>query len=116
MTIARAFLVAATLATPALAQDLASGDAIRAAVAGNTVQGSMLDSGAYTEFYAADGTIHGDGYAGAWTVNGDAMCFAYGEEPATCWQVRLSDDQVAWVQDGAERGTGTIVSGNPNGF
>jgi hypothetical protein len=116
MSIARAFLVAVTLATPALSQDLATADAIRAAVAGNTVQGSMLDSGAYTEFYAADGTIHGDGYEGAWTVDGDTMCFAYGEDPATCWQVRLSGDQVAWIQEGAERGTGTIVSGNPNGF
>lgn len=116
MTPTRSFLVVMTLAAPALAQDLASTEAIRAAVAGNTVQGSMLDSGAYAEFYAADGTIRGDGYVGAWTVDGDAMCFAYGEDPATCWQVRLSGNQVTWVQDGAEGGTGTIVSGNPNSF
>ena len=126
MTFARSLVTALALATPtctllawtapAWAQDLASADAIRAAVSDHTVVGSMADSGAYTEFYAADGTIRGDGYTGTWTVEGDAMCFDYGEDPATCWQVRLSGEQVAWVQDGAERGTGTIIVGNPNGF
>ena len=51
----------AVIAGPALAQDAASGDAIKAAITGNTVQGSMLASGVYTEFYAADGTIRGKG-------------------------------------------------------
>ena len=34
---------------------MASGTDISKAMAGNTVQGSMMDAGAYTEFYAADG-------------------------------------------------------------
>ncbi len=92
------------------------GEAIRAAISGNTVQGNMLDSGAYSEFYAADGTIKGDGYTGAWAIEGDAMCFTYGEEEATCWQVRLDGEQITWLQDGADLGDGTIVPGNPNNF
>ena len=64
----RATLASLFLALPAFAQDLATGDAIKAAIADKTVQGSMVESGAYTEFYAADGTILGDGYTGTWTV------------------------------------------------
>ena len=110
-------LTAALLLTalPAFAQDLATGDAIKSAISGNTVQGSMVASGAYTEFYAADGTIKGDGYSGTWKVESDRMCFDYGEG-ANCWGVRINGDQVAWIKDGAEDGTGTLVPGNPNNF
>ena len=112
-------LIALTLALmfplAAQAQDLATGADITAAVSGNTVQGSMIASGAYTEFYAADGTIKGDGYTGTWTVEGDAMCFDYGEGK-DCWNVRIAGDAVTWVQDGVDGGTGTIVVGNPNNF
>lgn len=99
----------------AMAQDLANGAAISAAISGNTVQGSMSASGAYTEFYAADGMIKGQGYTGTWTVEGDAMCFDYGEGK-DCWGVRIDGESVTWVKDGADGGTGTIVAGNPNGF
>ena len=111
----RVTFAALFLSLPAFAQDLATGDAITAAIADKTVQGSMIESGAYTEFYAADGTIRGDGYTGTWTVEGDTMCFDYGEG-ANCWGVRINGDQVAWIKDGAEDGTGTLVEGNPNNF
>jgi hypothetical protein len=97
------------------AQDLASDADITAAIAGNTVQGSMSASGAYTEFYAADGTIRGSGYTGTWSVEGDTMCFDYGEGK-DCWGVRIDGEAVTWVQDGVDGGTGTIVAGNPNNF
>jgi hypothetical protein len=99
----------------AAAQDLATGAEISAAISGNTVQGSMSASGAYTEFYAADGAIKADGYTGTWTVEGDAMCFDYGEGK-DCWGVRIDGEAVTWVKDGADGGTGTIVTGNPNNF
>jgi hypothetical protein len=100
---------------PAFAQDLANADAITAAISGNTVQGSMVSSGVYTEFYGSDGVIKGKDYAGKWSIEGDTMCFSYGEA-ATCYGVRISGDQVTWVIDGKDDGTGTIVAGNPNGF
>lgn len=113
----RRTLLAALIALPlpAFAQDLATGDAIKAAIAGKTVQGSMVDSGAYTEFYAEDGTIRGSGYTGKWTVQDNAMCFDYGEG-ADCWGVKIAGDSVTWVKDGADVGTGTLVAGNPNNF
>jgi hypothetical protein len=98
----------------ALAGATASGDQINAAISGNTVQGSMIASGAYTEFYGADGVIKGKDYAGKWRVSGDTMCFQYGEDPEACWQVKLEGDHVTWVKDGKDDGTGTIVKGNPN--
>ena len=122
------------LAVPAFADMLAAGDEIRAAISGNTVQGAI--AGAYTEFYAADGTIKGKDYAGKWRVDADKMRFAYDKREADCWQVCLTGDQVAWVKDGTDDGnddgtddgkddgkddgnddgTGTIVAGNPNGY
>lgn len=112
----RTFLVSILLATPVAAQEASSGEAIRAAISGNTVEGSMSASGAYAEFYQADGGIKGKDYAGNWSMDGDKMCFAYGTDPATCWGVVISGDQVTWLGEGGPEGTGTISTGNPNSF
>jgi hypothetical protein len=104
------------LSSPAIAQEAASADQIRAALAGNTVIGSMSASGAYTEYYAPDGTIRAADYAGKWTIEGDTMCFTYGDDPATCWAAAVQGDQVIWLVDGVAEGTGTIQPGNPNGW
>ncbi|MGL4235026.1 hypothetical protein [Tabrizicola sp.] len=99
----------------AAAEEMATGAEITAAISGNTVQGSMSASGAYTEFYAEDGTIKGADYTGKWAIEGDTMCFTYDAAP-DCWNVRIEGDAVTWVQNGADGGTGTIVPGNPNNF
>lgn len=104
------------LAAPALGQSPADGPAIAQAISGNTVQGSMLASGAYTEFYAADGTIKGKDYTGNWRVQADTMCFKYGTDPESCWAVALDGDQVTWLKEGKADGTGSILPGNPNGY
>ena len=100
----------------AFAGAMATGEQISSAISGNTVQGSMIASGAYTEFYGADGVIKGKDYSGKWRVNGDTMCFQYGQDPEACWQVKLDGIQVPGVKDGKDDGTGTIVTGNPNNF
>lgn len=104
------------LTSLASAATMATGAQISASISGNTVQGSMMASGAYTEFYGADGVIKGKDYSGRWRVNGDTMCFQYGQDPEACWQVKLDGNQVTWVKDGKEDGTGTILKGNPNKF
>lgn len=109
-------MAALLLATPTFAGELATGDAIKAAVAGNTIQGNMTSSGAYTEYYAEDGTIKGQGYTAKWAVEADTMCFTYEGAAADCWNVRIDGDAVVWVKDGVDGGTGTIVAGNPNNF
>ena len=110
--LAFAFVLAAGNAALAAA----TGDQIRAAIADSTVQGNMDASGPYAEFYAADGTIKGKDYTGQWSVEGDAMCFAYEGTPKECWSVEISGDQVRWLKDGASQGTGTLLKGNANGF
>jgi hypothetical protein len=102
--------------SPAFAQDLASGEDILAAISGNTVEGSMAASGSYAEYYEGGGQIMGKGFAGSWMISGDQMCFAYGPDPASCWNARIEGDQVTWINAGVEEGTGTIRKGNPNGF
>ena len=103
------------VASPLAAAELASGDQIMSTISGNTVQGSMADGSAYTEFYDADGTIKGADYTGKWTVEADTMCFDYGEGQ-NCWGVAMDGDMVTWMNGDAADGTGTVVSGNPNGF
>jgi hypothetical protein len=117
MTPLKPLALALAIALPAMAQadDFATGAEIKAAITGNTVQGSMTATGAYTEFYAADGTIEAADYSGEWSVEGDTMCFSYGDAP-DCWNVRIDGDEVTWVQDGKDGGTGTLVPGNPNSF
>ncbi len=109
-------LLVAALAAPAIAAEMLNGDQVRSLVGGNTVQGAMEATGDYSEFYAGDGTIRGNGYTGAWTVEGDTMCFQYGSDPKSCWQVGREGDQLQWIKDGRVEGTGTIVAGNPNNF
>lgn len=116
MALCRISAVFCLLAFPVSANELATGDEIRAAISGNTVQGSMIASGGYSEFYAADGVIKAADYAGTWSIDGAKMCFAYGQDPATCWGVRISGDQVTWVGEGGDEGTGTVKAGNSNGF
>ena len=96
--------IAMTLAATSMAQasGLATGEQISAAISGNTVQGSMVAAGAYTEFYGADGVIKGKDYSGKWRVNGDTMCFQYGTDPEACWGVKISGSDVTWVKDGKD--------------
>jgi hypothetical protein len=117
MTLARITLCLTALwPLPLAAQDLATGDAIRAALAGNTVRGAMVASGGFVEYYAPDGTIRAADYSGAWTIKGNRMCFGYDGNPPSCWGVRLSGRQVVWVGTGGDEGTGTILPGNPNAY
>lgn len=119
MTGAAAILVGVTAATAVLARDMTvlNGAEIDAAIRGNTVQGTMASGTRYTEFYAEDGEIRGDGYTGAWHVDSDRMCFRYsGEESATCWSVGRIGDEVFWLRGEDIDGSGMLVTGNPNAF
>ena len=109
-------LAAFCLPSLSLAAALASGAEIKAAISGNTVQGSLLASGDFTEFYRNDGAILAKDYNGSWAVKGDQMCFIYGEDPETCWGVEIDGAQMIWMGEGGAEGTGTIISGNPNNF
>ncbi|WP_135505398.1 hypothetical protein [Roseovarius aestuariivivens] len=116
MKVTRLAMPFALLATPLWAAELATGAQIADTITGNTVQGSMDSSGAYTEFYQSDGTIRAESYTGAWSIEGDTMCFDYGEGPAECWGLKIDGETVTWIKDGEDLGTGTVLPGNPNGY
>ncbi len=103
-------------AGPVAAGEALTGDEIRALIGGNTIEGAMVATGPYAEFYQADGTIKGKDYTGAWSVEGDTMCFQYGSDPKSCWRVVREGDAIQWVNDGTVDGTGTVSEGNPNKF
>ncbi len=113
--IAAAIVPMALAPLPAAAEKL-SGEQIRAAVSGNTVQGTMENTGAYAEFYQQDGMIKGDGYTGNWAIEGDSMCFQYGSDPKSCWEAAQDGDLIQWLKDGKIEGSGTVAPGNPNNF
>jgi len=113
---AAAALLAIGMGGALQADEALSGDEIRGLVSGNTIEGTMLETGAYAEFYAEDGTIRGDGYTGQWSIDGDSMCFQYGEDPASCWQVSQEGEALNWLQDGEVLGDGMVLPGNSNSF
>ncbi|HEX3204483.1 MAG TPA: hypothetical protein VHQ67_07015, partial [Nitrospiraceae bacterium] len=113
---AGAFLLLAMLSGAVDAAEMLTNEQIRAVVAGNTVQGAMVATGPYAEFYQADGTIKGKDYTGVWGIDGDKMCFQYGSDPQSCWNVARDGDAVQWIKDGKVEGTGTVAKGNPNKF
>jgi hypothetical protein len=106
------FLALATMAQAADTPPLATGEQLRKAVSGNTVQGSMDGSGRYSEFYAADGTVRSRKYQAKWSIEGDSMCWVYDGQPKDCWRAALKGTSVKWVKDGKVQGTGTVVRGN----
>jgi len=113
--LAAAAAIAGALAGAAAADKL-SGAQIRQAVIGNTVQGSMEGTGDYAEFYETDGTIRAQTYSGAWTIEGDRMCFQYGSDPKMCWDVAREGETLQWIKDGKVEGTGSVSPGNPNNY
>ncbi len=112
----RVLLALCLLPLPLHAEGLATAKDLRAAIIGNTVEGSMMASGGYAEFYAPDGSIHGKDYDGRWSFDGDRMCFAYGEDPPACWGAEISGGKVVWMGASGEEGSGTIRAGNPSGW
>jgi hypothetical protein len=111
LLISLAGVVSAAEQTP-----LASGQQLKNAITGNTVQGSMDGAGRYTEFYAKDGTVRSKDYQAKWSIEGDQMCWVYEGQPKDCWRATIKGNNVKWVKDGKVQGSGTIVQGNSNRY
>ncbi|NVO55122.1 hypothetical protein HW561_04885 [Rhodobacteraceae bacterium B1Z28] len=108
-------LALAAISSPALAAGFASKGEIQSAIGDHTYQGGML-TGAFSEYYSADGAIKGDGYSGTWRATDNGMCFTYGTDPENCWDLKIDGNVVTLFKDGAVDGAGVIVKGNPNSY
>ncbi|MFP4538025.1 MAG: hypothetical protein ACLFPA_06950 [Dichotomicrobium sp.] len=104
-------------ASAAFAGDEPTASEITDAVSDHTYQGAMSqpDSG-FAEYYAPDGEIRGDGYAGQWRTEDGAMCFQYGDKPESCFEVAITGPSMVMYKDGEIDGNGMLIPGNPNGF
>ena len=114
LTALSAVLLSAAMLTSATAaaDTKLSGEAIASAVSGHSYQGSMSAPGSgFNEYYAPDGTIHGQGYTGNWTTREGEMCFDYGED-TTCYQVSIDGPSMVLRQDGTIKGNGMLIEGN----
>lgn len=115
MRLGAAAIVAIATASSAAAGGFATKDEILQAMSDHTYQGGML-SGAFTEYYAPDGTIKGDGYTGSWEATDNGMCFQYGADPKNCWNLKIDGAAVTLFKDGEVDGSGVVVKGNSNNF
>ena len=113
-----AFLpLSVTASTPVLAEEGPSADEVQASVSDHTYQGSMSVAGSgFAEYYAPDGSIKADGYAGVWRAEDGAMCFQYGDKPERCFEVRFNGPSMEMYKDGELDGNGMLIEGNPNDF
>ena len=107
--------LASTLASMSAAAQGLTAEQIAAAVGDRTYQGSMT-ADAFAEYYAADGTIRGDGYTGTWRAGPDELCFAYGDADEQCWNVLINGPAMTLLKDGEVDGSGMLVDGNPLGL
>ena len=112
----RLLAAASLLMMPALgAAQALTADQIAEAIGDKTYQGSMT-ADAFAEYYAADGTIRGDGYTGRWRAEDGSLCYRYGEAPETCWGVRIDGPAMTLLKDGRPDGSGMLIDGNPLDF
>lgn len=112
---AAVIFAALSMATSVTAAEFASKQDIQNAMSDHTYQGGML-SGAFTEYYAPDGTIKGDGYTGNWKATDNGMCFQYGTDPENCWDLKIEGAAVTLFKDGKVDGSGVVVKGNTNNY
>ena len=109
--------VALLAGSMAMAGSAPSAADIKAAVSDHTYQGSMATAGSgFSEFYAANGEIRGDGYSGKWRVEDGIMCFQYGADPESCWGIELQGPSMVLLKEGQVDGNGMLIPGNENGY
>ena len=106
--------LAASLALPVQAAEMANGEQIQAMLSGNTLQGST-GKDAYAEYYDPDGTLRGNGYSGKWKVEGNTGCMDYGGG-FSCWTGLIDGNANIWYKDGKVDAAGMMIPGNPNKF
>ncbi len=116
MLIRLALAMTFAAALPLCAETLATGAEIKAAVAGNTLEGYVTDADPFTEFCAEDGTIRSDSDTGTWKVDGDRLCVAYGTPETACWAIKIDGETITYKKGGKDDGSATILKGKPENF
>jgi len=100
-----------------------TGEEIKALFTGNTVAGTYVNGGAFSEFHAVDGRAIGDnGYTlnvdACWNTDGDKVCYHYGpfkDRRTYCFTVEQTGDNLLLRVAGSGKlnATGRVETGNP---
>ncbi len=109
-------MAVALLASAAVADDMLSGEQIRAALSGNTLTGYKTDLGDIAVYFAPDGTLRDKDGAGSWSIADNNLCIELPDKPQTCWNMGREGDILHWYFDGEVLGEGTVKAGNVNGY
>jgi hypothetical protein len=124
-------LISVLSALPSLAhshwayKDSMSKAEILAKIIGSTLIGSTSSGSTYSEYYTADGIVHGTDsktgkYAAKWSIrDDDLMCWAYPPNFAIggCVLLVLKGDIVKFqLINGSTEGPAKLVPGNPGGL
>lgn len=117
------FFLLLMLALPAGAGERLNGAAIKQAFTGNTVAGTYMHGGLFSEYHAADGRALGDnGFAlnvdACWNIDGDAVCYHYGarkDRRTYCFFVERDGEDIRLIvrDTGGLNGVARIIAGNP---
>lgn len=120
------FLLALLLLSPAhaAAGERLSGEAIREVFLGNTVAGTYVHGGLFSEYHAPDGRALGDnGHSlnvdACWNTDGDAICYHYGprkDRRSYCFTVEKQGEEyrLSVRDDGRLNAIARIIRGNPD--
>ncbi|MBN8532616.1 MAG: hypothetical protein J0L51_00875 [Rhizobiales bacterium] len=111
-------------AANANAAEKLNGDAIKELFTGNTVAGTYMHGGLFSEFHAIDGRALGDnGFTlnvdACWNIDGDAVCYHYGprtDRRTYCFTVEKEGENYRLlVRDtGRPNAIARILKGNAN--
>lgn len=108
----------------AVAGEKLDGEAIRQAFTGNTVAGTYMHGGLFSEFHAADGRALGDNgfnlnVDACWNIDADAVCYHYGpraDRRTYCFTVEKEGESFRLIvrDSGKLNAIARIVKGNAN--
>ncbi|MEO1191579.1 MAG: hypothetical protein AAFY02_07475 [Pseudomonadota bacterium] len=97
----------------------ANGLTLMTALSGNTVVGSMDESGDYAEFFAPSGALYGTAAPASWYIDGNRVCFRYHPGPykrPDCVAAAIDGSSITWMDQGEPLGSGEILEGDPRGL
>jgi outer membrane murein-binding lipoprotein Lpp len=93
-------------------------DSLRAVIADTTHTGTD-ETGQYTEYYGAEGSVKGKDYTGTWVIKSDRACFTYPPEAEQCYSVTRDPskpESLTWTAQDSSTEVTTFVSGDRTGF
>lgn len=118
-----ALILAALVAAVPAAAEMLTGAQIRDLFTGNTVSGTYVTGGPFSEYHSADGRALGDNgmtlnVDACWNTDGDRVCYHYGpakDRRTYCFTVEKAGERLSLrvADSGRLNATAAVEGGNP---